>query len=192
MKSFWHSTLYIGIGLFAAGLIWLASSQPRGEPIKLLTPPSPQPIQVHIIGEIQKPGVYTLPINSRVQDVIREAGGLTPNADTQTINLAAFLVDGQQIRIPAGTLQKDSDDYPHEGDFSERSPDQLPPLVNINTATIELLETLPGIGPVIAVEIIDFRQKEGDFLTIEEIQKVHGIGPIIFEGIKDCITVDNP
>ena len=192
MKSFWHSTLYIGIGFFAAGLIWLACSQPRGEPIKLLTPQPPLPIQVHIIGEIQSPGVYTLPTNSRVQDVIQKAGGLTPDADIQTINLAAFLADGQQIRIPSITLQKDSDNNPYESDFTERSPEQLHQLININTASIELLETLPGIGPVIAVKIIDFRQKEGDFQTIEEIQKVYGIGPIIYEGIKNFITVDNP
>lgn len=192
MKSFWHSTLYIVIGLFAAGVIWLACSKPRGKPISLQTPPPPLPIQVHIIGEIQRPGVYELPINSRIQDLIQKAGGLTPDADEQTINLAAFLVDGQQIRIPARAFPKDSENYPEDLDFNKRSAEQIQPLININTATSELLETLPGIGPAIALEIIDFRQKEGDFKSIEEIQKVHGIGPVIYQGIEDLITVDHP
>jgi len=192
VKSFLQATLNIVIGLLAAGVILLVSSQPRGIPIKLLPPPTPLPIQVHLTGEIENPGVYELPLNSRVQDAIREAGGLTKDADDQGINLSAILQDGQQIRIPGKTNPLNQDLDPDERYPDERSSNEIPYRININTASADLLETLPGIGPVIANEIINFRQAEGEFISIEEIQKVHGIGPIIYEGIKDLITVSDP
>ena len=192
MKSITQAILFIVIGLLSAGLIFLVSSQPRGNPINLLPPPTSPPIQVHITGEIEQPGVYELPVNSRVQDAIREAGGLTKDAEEQGINLAAILQDGQQIRVPCKSNPLNQDPKPSNSNDSGRSAIEIPYQININTATADLLETLPGIGPVIASEIINFRQAEGEFNTIEEIQKVHGIGPIIFEGIKDLITVSDP
>lgn len=187
-----QAILFIVIGLLTAGVILLVSSQPRGNPINLLPPPTSPPIQVHITGEIKHPGVYQLPVNSRVQDAIREAGGLTKDAEEQGINLAAILQDGQQIRIPCKIYPLNQNPNPSNSNNSGRSSIEIPYQININTATADLLETLPGIGPVIASEIINFRQAEGEFNTIEEIQKVHGIGPIIFEGIKDLITVSDP
>ncbi len=192
MKAFWKAVLYIIVGILAAGIVWLACSLPRGTSIQLIPPPTPAPIQVHIIGEIKRPGVYELPVNSRVQDAIREAGGLTETADDQAINLAALLEDGQQIRIPPKGLPLSADESSKGTNSTYRSPESVGFLININTAALELLETLPGIGPVIAKEIINYRQNEGDFKVIEEIQKVHGIGPTIYEDIKDLITVDNP
>lgn len=192
MKSFWQAILYIVIGLLAAGVILLVSSPPRGNPIKLMPPPTSLPIQVHITGEIEEPGVYALPANSRVQDAIREAGGLTKDANEQGINLAAILIDGQQIHIPCKTYPLNQNLNPGNSNTNGRSSIEIPYQININVATADILETLPGIGPVIANEIINFRQTEGEFNTIEEIQKVHGIGPIIFEGIKDLITVSDP
>lgn len=192
MKSFRQAVFNILIGLLAAGIIWLASSLPRGSAIILNPPPTPLPIQVHVVGEIRKPGVYKLAVNSRVQDAIREAGGLTENADEQAINLAALLEDGQQIRIPSKLPLSSADDRLKESDPNNRSLTTINLLININTASIELLETLPGVGPITAKEIINYRQEMGDFKFIEEIQKVPGIGPATYEKIKNLITVDGP
>ena len=192
MKVYWQATLFILIGLLAAGIIWLAGSPPRGEPVILRLPPTASPIQIHIIGEIEQPGVYKLARNSRVQDAIEKAGGLTDDADDQTINLAALLEDGQQIHIPAKIQSWSSGESMEGGNPPGRSPTSENPLININTAKLDSLETLPGIGPIIAKEIIDYRENEGNFLSIEEIQKVPRIGPTVYENIKDLITVGEP
>lgn len=192
LKQIWQAILYIMIGLLAAGIIWLASSLPRGEPITLLPSPTPAPILVHLIGEIKNPGVYELPKNAHVLDAIQAAGGLTSNADDQAINLAALLEDGQQLLIPAKLPAQGSGNSQEGGDQNERSPASIDPLININSASTELLETLPGIGPVLAKAIVDYRQAEGEFKSIEEIQKVPGIGPEKYENIKDLITVVLP
>jgi competence protein ComEA len=192
LKKAWQAVLYIMIGLFAAGILWLASSLPRGEPITLHPPPTAAPILVHLVGEVKQPGVYLLPRNAHLQDVIQAAGGLTENADSEAVNLAALLQDGQQIRIPAMPSPPSDSQAEDEIDLAGRSPGAVNLLININTAALEVLETLPGIGPAIAQKIIDYRQLEGEFTSIEEIQKVPGIGPEKFKNIKDLITVSSP
>jgi competence protein ComEA len=199
MKSWWTVTwilsLGILIGLLAGGLLLLISSPPRGEGISLSSPPTPLPLVVHVAGEVTNPGVYTLPPGSRVRDAIAAAGGLTPGANDQAINQAAFVNDGDLVRIPswpatpslssaassAGTLPA-----PQGQTASESG--SIP--ININTASLAELDTLPGIGPVIAQRIITYRETNGPFQTIEAIQDVSGIGPVIFERIKASITVD--
>ncbi len=193
MKGWRLIALGVVFGFLGAGIIWLSSTPPRGDPIQLLPPPTPAPIQVHVSGAVVKPGVYSLPVNSRVKDAIEAAGGCTEEALTENLNLASPLEDGQKIWVPhpaTGTP-------PEAGGESEEGESRagLIPLapssgkININTATLEELETLPGIGPVTAQKIIDFREAEGPFLYIEEIQKVSGIGPATYEKIKDQITV---
>jgi competence protein ComEA len=192
VNKFFQAAIYFFSGLLLAGVIWLASSPPRGEPVLLRQPPTIEPIHVHIIGEVEKPGVYYFERGSRVQNAIDLAGGLTEDADDQGINLAALLEDGQQIRIPAKSQPFTRFDNMEPGDTQSWSPTQEKLLININTADINQLETLPGIGPAIAGEIINYRETEGDFQRIEEIQKVPRIGPSIFENIKDLITVVKP
>jgi len=135
---------------------------------------------VYVSGAVGQPGVYSLPTNSRIKDAIEVAGGLLPEADSSGINLAALLKDGQRINIPILGGTQDPD---------ETSAATLNHLVNINTATLAELENLPNIGPVLAQAIITFRDENGHFETIEEIQKVPKIGQAIFETIKDLITV---
>jgi competence protein ComEA len=193
VKNWWILALGIAFGLLGAGSIWLASSPPRGYPIQLLPPPTPIPITIHVSGAVQNPGLYTLPIESRVADAIEIAGGLTAEANDLTLNLAAQLKDGMQIWVPAQLAQPDlaPKNPDSEPNISEKSAptNDTNPIVNINAATQEELETLTGIGPVTAQKIIAFRTTEGLFLAIEEIQKVSGIGPATFEKIKDQITV---
>ena len=190
MKNWWSVALGVLFGLLGAGAVTLASSPPRGIPIQLLPPPTPAPIQVHVSGAVHNPGVYALPIDSRVEDAIQTAGGFMNDAQQDRINLAAKLQDGDQVQVPAqsssatatgsASTQKTEAQTTGESSFSS---------VNINTASQAELETLPGIGPVTAGKIIDYRLANGDFGIIEEIQKVSGIGPATYEKIKDQITV---
>jgi competence protein ComEA len=168
------------------------SSQPRGEPITLSPPPTPLPVVVHVSGAVADPGVYTQPPGSRVKDAIEAAGGLSPDANIQGLNLAALLQDGDLIWIPAlpkaNPTTSNPDKTPGEGQAPISTPASTG-LININTATLEELDTLPGIGPVKAQSIIDHRNKHGPFNSIEAIQDVVGIGPVTYEGLKELITV---
>ena len=131
-------------------------------------------IVVEIKGEVRHPGLYTLPHDTRVQDLISLAGGFTVDADTTTINLASKLTDGMVLVIP----KKNSGVVNDVGSK-----------ININTATINELCTLNGIGEAIAQKIIDYRLNHGYFKSIEEIKNVSGIGDALFNKIKDDITV---
>jgi len=177
-------------GLLGAGLLFLISQKPQGDPIKLNPPPTPQPIIVHVAGAVKNPGVYSLTIGSRVQDAIAEAGGLSPEANPQKINLAAYLIDGNRILIPTHSI-----DYnPHENNTSISTlqiPSQINPRININTATQAELESLPYLNPEYAASIIAYRETYGAFDNIEDILDVDGINSKIFENIKYLITVEN-
>lgn len=190
MKSGWMVALVVVVGLLGAGSLWLASSPPRGIPIQLLPPPTPAPILIHVAGAVNHPGVYTLAAGSRVQDAIEIAGGFQQEAISQTINLAAYLQDGTQLWIPS-VLEPQPTVNTSNLTTKGTAPLDLGVLVNINTASQGDLETLPGIGPVLAAEIITYRETEGDFLSIEDLQKVPGIGPATFEKIQHLITVNN-
>jgi competence protein ComEA len=201
MKNWWLVALGVILGLLSAGVILLASAPPRGQDITLLPPPSPIPIQVQISGAVQHPGVYELPPGSRVQDAIDLAGGLIIDANKSTLNLAAHLEDGVRIDVPyqnqgsvqASTEQTTSKDEIVPSQTTSPPSESLTDLININTADLSDLETLSGIGPVIASRIIAYRDQNGPFLDIVDIQKVSGIGPATFEKIKDYITiVDQP
>ncbi|MEJ2348723.1 MAG: SLBB domain-containing protein [Anaerolineales bacterium] len=90
MKTWWGIAFGVLCGLFGAGILLLASRQPRGEPIQLRPPPTPPPVIVHVTGAVAQPGVYTLASESRVEDAVQAAGGVSPQADVQSLNLAAF------------------------------------------------------------------------------------------------------
>jgi len=188
VKTVWGLAFGVLIGLLGAGSVILASSQPRGTPIQLRPPPTPAPMRVHVTGAVTQPGVYDLPVGSRVEDLISTSGGFTADADPGSLNLAAQLQDGAQVVVPTqrSTAVSQSPDKPQTSD-QQPSSSAFP--ININTATQEELEALPGIGPVTAGKIIDYRQNSGGFASIEEIQKVSGIGPATFEKLRDLITV---
>jgi len=199
MNFRWQPLLWILAGALLTGIIYLIAQPPRGEPISLHPPPTPKPIMVHVVGAVRQPGLYTLPLDSRVQNAIEAAGGFTNSANPHDLNLAAKLQDGEQLIIPWMAATPDFSDYanhatePAQSSFPQRTMPTLPiaaELININTASQEELETLPGIGPVTAQKIIAFRETYGPFASIESIQEVNGIGPVKFAGIKDMITVD--
>jgi len=188
MKSFWTVAFGVVIGLLAAGVLWLVGSPPRGSPVNLIPPPSPAPLMVQVSGAVVDPGVYSLPPGSRVNDAIQAAGGTLPSANALSLNLARLLEDGQAVRIPtlALTLTRVLVTATPEPTATPYSP-----FININTATQAELESLPGIGPVLAQRIIAYRQKHGDFAAIEDVKKVYGVSAETFEMIEDFISVGN-
>ncbi len=167
-------------------------------------------IIVHISGAVQNEGIVELESGSRVADAIEKAGGLKENAYMDEINLAYQLEDGEKIHIPTieeqkekenqeskvenesatgsdGTTSKSSNSSINTGSQSEKTSNQTK--ININTATEQELDSLPGIGPSTAAKILEYRKEKGKFKTIEEIKEVSGIGESKYEKIKDRITV---
>ena len=198
MKPGWAATWLIGfsivLSLLVAGIILLVSSQPRGEPIRLHPPPSPPLLVIQVSGAVAQPGVYQLAPGSRVQDAIRAAGGALPEASLGTINQAAPIEDGDMVWVPFSVPENGQDPETPPA-FPSRLPESAPEVavefpVNINTATAEELEALPGIGTELARRIIEYRTVNGPFTDPEDIQNVDGIGSGKFEAIKDLITVD--
>ena len=148
---------------------------------------------VHVTGEVKKPGVVRVKEGSRVEDIVKAAGGLTENADISNINLAYVVEDGTKIRIPSTDDEKQEEYITQsigEGIImQEESNNSRSSIVNINTANETELEELPGIGASIAGRIIEYRNKNGKFKSIEDIKNVTGIGDSKFEKIKSLIRV---
>jgi competence protein ComEA len=139
---------------------------------------------VHITGEVNEPGVYSLPEGATVLDAIQAASGETEKSAAEALNLAAVLTDGQRIYIPS------NEDTAQTFETEQRSSEIISTsLVNINTATKSELEALPGIGPVLAQAIIDYRTNNGFFLAEEDLIKVSGIGNVLFQSLQELITV---
>lgn len=190
MKTILYIFLGILLGLLLAGGIWLTARPPQGESVELRPAPTPKPVRVHIAGAVVRPGVYELPEDSRVLDAVEAAGGFVAEADKTAINLAAIVEDAERLDIPfvAGFEPEEDSGFVV---VTEGTPSSLAgeDLVNINTASLDELDTLPGIGPTTAQRIIDYRNDNGPFGIIEDIVNVSGIGPATFDEIKDLITV---
>jgi len=171
------------IALIVVGGGVLASRRPQYKPLEIQMPtPSPtvEPlIKVHIAGAVLNPGVYTLKDGDRVADAIAAAGGFTEDANRDALNLAARLADGQKIAVPR--LGEPTPVSASNGEATGK--------VNINTATQAQLEALPGIGPVTAQRIIDFRTRNGPFKRLEDLKDQKLVPASTFEKIKDKITL---
>lgn len=152
---------------------------------------------VHITGEVNETGILVLEEGSRIVDAIKAAGGETKEADLNEVNLAYLLEDGQKIYIPN---KKDKEQNKQNVYITSESGNNViieentkgkgvKPKVNINEATQNELETLPGIGPSIASRIIKYREEKGNFQKIEDLQNVKGIGDAKFGNIKEYVTV---
>lgn len=152
-------------------------------------------IIVYICGAVKESKVITLPENSRISDAIDAVGGLTKDADLSNINLAYILEDGEKIYIPkkGEEIQNESktNSYsPQSSSYSNYSSKSTKNnKININKATQTELETIPGVGPSTALKIIEYREQNGKFKSIEDIKNVSGIGDAKYEKMKDYITV---
>lgn len=155
-------------------------------------------IAIHITGEVKKPGLLYLKAGSRIADAIKEAGGATKNAHLDRVNLAYVLSDGQKIYIPNKNKKEEKIEYiisnsgenilVEEGN-SNNNQKGGEGKVNINTAGQTELETLPGIGPSLAQRIIEYRETNGNFQSIEDLQNVKGIGDSKYSNIKDNVCI---
>jgi competence protein ComEA len=172
----------IGYGLAnRPSAVILSVLPPQPTPLPTLTA-TPGPVRCYIVGPVKKPGVYTLPPGALVEHAIQAAGGPTADADLEQLNLAAVVQDQDQITVPRRPVVP----IPSEQGTPERPGNEL---VNINTADSETLQTLPGIGPILAERIIALRNERGPYEKIEDLINVKGIGTITLEKLSPLITV---
>lgn len=130
---------------------------------------------VHVAGAVASPGVYRMPAGSRVDDAVRRAGGPSARAQLEAVNLAARLADGQQVVVP----ERGPGGSVVAGTGSEEGP------ISLGTATLEQLDTIDGIGPVTAEDIIEFRDQHGGLASVEQLDEVSGIGPATMESLRE-------
>lgn len=168
--------LVVALGVAAVMAVLFTLNSPKPAPAS--SAPIAAPVvqlpdyYVHIVGEVQKPGIYDLPSDSRVFDVVFAAGGFTAKADQSSINMARAIGDGEQIVVLAvGAI-------PSLSGGSGASP-----LISLNRGTQSDLENLPGVGPTLAARIIDWRLANGGFKKIDDLKKVSGIGNKLFQQI---------
>ncbi len=185
--------LLVGCGWTAYSLL-----QARSTPVAIAAvptvlasaTPTPTPtalVLVHVLGAVRNPGVVELPQGARVADAIERSGGLTAAADPGELNLAAVVVDGSQVVI--GTKGKPRGEVRTEGGDAGVGSPARSATVSLNTATLEQLDTLPGVGPVTAQKILDWRKLHGRFSAVTELQEVDGIGPKTYADIAPNVRV---
>ena len=162
----------------------------ESETPKASTPsPTAKPeVTVHVVGEVEHPGLVTLPGGSRVADAVKRVGGETSAADLTAVNLARPLVDGEQVVVPKPGEAPVAAAPPAAGAQGAASGGAGGP-VNLNTADLATLETLPGVGPVLAQRIMDWRLEHGQFTAVEELGEVSGIGDKTYEQLAPKVTV---
>lgn len=191
----WPNALLIIATLAALSGVLVLLFRPDSNPgieISLPTPTPPPQLKVYVSGAVAQPGVYQFHEGDRLIKAVQSAGGLLPNADSSAINMAALLQDEQHYHFPltgesANEINAPStQDEPHTTELPPLSPEN--PL-NINVASQEQLQLLPGIGEVKAHAIVDFRNAHGPFAETSEITSVPGIGPTTYENVRHLITV---
>jgi competence protein ComEA len=178
-----------------AGLVW--RSRPHAEPVRTpaaltaATAPAARSsaapsLVLAVTGRVRRPGVVTVPAGARVIDALRAAGGPVPGVDLSLLNLARKVADGELIAVgvpgvPAGV----DPGGPASGGTQAGGGGR----VNLNTATLEQLDSLPGVGPVLAQRILDWRAASGPFTTVDQLREVTGIGDAKYQDLKDQVTV---
>ncbi len=172
MREVFRCAIGFVLGMLVAGVIWLTARERPGVPVELRPAPTPWGVTVHVVGAVATPGVYSLPEGARVADAIAAAGGLLTTADEAALNLAARLEDGQQVIVFS------------RAEFTGHS------RLDINRATVDQLDTLPGLSRAAAENIVAYRQVNGFFLSVEDLLEVPGIGPATLDSIRDWITVE--
>jgi competence protein ComEA len=194
-----HLLLYVVAGLLVvvAGARWVRGGERPQEPVRAAARQEPSvrveragggEALVHVAGEVRSPGVYRVGPGTRVEDALRRAGGPTPRADLEAINLAAKVEDGRQVIVPrraaavaAGTAAQTPPAA--SGGAAPGAP------VNLNTASAEELGTLDGVGPATAQKILAYRQEHGGFGSVDELDQVPGIGEKRLSALRPHVTV---
>jgi len=137
-------------------------------------------VVVDVVGAVRRPGLYRLPQRARIADAVARAGGTTAKADLAQVNLAAPVADGEQIVVPRQGIAAPTSAVTAAGSSSAR--------VQLSTATLEQLDSLPGVGPVTAQKILDYRQEHGAFHSVDELDAVPGIGPKRLDQLRELVV----
>ena len=148
------------------------------------TEAAPSQVYVHVAGQVGDPGLIHLDDGARVATAIEKAGGATDDADLSRVNLAAQVIDGQQVYVPAdGEAGAPAAADPASAGGSVEA------VINVNTASADQLEELPGIGPARAADLLEWRAENGPFESVEDLLQVPGIGPATLEDLRDQVRV---
>jgi competence protein ComEA len=150
----------------------VAAAAPPARPAKLF---------VDVVGAVRRPGLYRVPDGARVADAVRRAGGPTPKAQLELLNLAARLADGEQVVVP----RRGAVGAMPTGGAGATAPSGP---IHLNSATLEQLDALPGVGPVTAQKILDYRQQHGGFGSVDELDAVPGIGPARLADLRGLVA----
>lgn len=186
------------VALVAAAVAGVGAwgARPRSEPVRpavvqeaASSPSAAAGVVVSVAGKVRRPGLVRLPAGSRVADALAAAGGVVPGTDTGTVNLARKLVDGELVVVgvaaPGGAAV---------GPGEPAAPSAPGPggpvgaLLDLNAATVGQLDALPGVGPVLAQRIVDYRQQHGGFRSVDQLREVDGIGESRYRELKDLVT----
>jgi competence protein ComEA len=161
------------------------AAAPRGAPIRLAGDGGGGGrVTVHVAGAVARPGVYKLPAGARADDAVQRAGGPTRRADLGGLNLAAKVEDGRQVLVPQRAPRGGTGAVASAG----ATPAEGQP-INLNTATLEQLDTLDGVGPATAQKILDFREEHGGFGSVEDLGQISGIGEKRLAALREKVTV---
>ena len=162
-------------------------------PLERVSASTPQRLVVHVVGAVQRPGLYRLRDGTRVADAVARAGGAIRGADLAALNLAAPLVDGTQVLVPQRVAVA-AGSAAGAAPTGEASTGSLAvgaagvAKVSLGRATLEQLDELPGVGPITAQKILDYRTEHGPFRSVEDLDEVPGIGPARIEELRDLVT----
>ena len=171
--------------LALAGRTLAGAGGATAQPVAALVPEQSQSVAaqrltVHVAGAVRRPGLYRLAEGKRVADAVARAGGATAKADTAAINLAAPLADGIQVLVPSRVVVAAGS----AAAGSEAAPASAGP-VSLSSATVEQLDELPGVGPVTAQKIVDYRAEHGGFRSVDDLDAIPGIGPARLEQLRE-------
>jgi competence protein ComEA len=148
-------------------------------------PPTRSALVVHVVGEVRHPGLYRLRDGARIADAVHRAGGALRDADLAAVNLAAPLVDGIQVFVPS---RVEAGAVGPAGGTGSAGGAAAGVLVSLSSATVDELDQLPGVGPVTAQKIVDYRTEHGPFASVDDLDAVPGIGPTRIEQLRDLVT----
>jgi competence protein ComEA len=183
--------LLLAVLLFGSRLLSHGGSAapppPPLPPPAIATTTTPTRVVVHVVGAVHRPGLFRLAQGDRVADAVARAGGATRKADLSLVNLAALVSDGEQVVVPRRGAAVGAGGAGAAGGGAGASGVPTGP-VHLNSATIEQLDTLPGVGPVTAQKIVDYRQKHGAFSSVDELDAVPGIGPARLDELRDLVA----
>jgi competence protein ComEA len=173
--------------LFLAGryLAGAGSAQEVGRPVAAAGELRAEPrarLVVHVVGAVRRPGLYRLADGARIADAVRRAGGATRRADLSLVHLAAPVADGSQVVVPRRAPPAASGSDGGEAPAAPAGP------IHLNTATVEQLDELPGVGPVTAQKIVDYREQHGAFSSVDDLDAIPGIGPARLEQLRELVA----